>query len=122
MGAYAQFLQPDLAVMYCRIVTVTVEPRLETVEMRNGVSAYWPFLSDHELKLLHDLDFIDESEHRFGPVFIPRTFVLEGDQTIHKVYNGWWFVGRPTVEELRMDLRAVMSKRPDWEYSKNWKL
>ena len=94
MGAYAQFLQPDLAVMYCRIVTVTVEPRLETVEMRNGVSAYWPFLSDHERKLLHDLDFIDESEHRFGPVFIPYTFVLEGDRTIHTVYDGWWFVGR----------------------------
>jgi hypothetical protein len=27
-------------------------------------------------------------------------------------------VGRPTVEELRMDLRALMSRRQDWWYDK----
>ena len=32
--------------------------------------------------------------------------------------NGWWFVGRPTVEELRMDYRALMSRRPEWWYDK----
>jgi hypothetical protein len=31
-------------------------------------------------------------------------------------YNGYWFVGRPTLEELRQDLRAVTKKcRPDWD-------
>jgi len=25
-------------------------------------------------------------------------------------------VGRPTVEEIRMDLRELMSHRPDWVY------
>ncbi len=35
----------------------------------------------------------------------------------YKIYNGWWFVGRPTSEEIRMDLRALMSRRPDWVYS-----
>ena len=113
-------LQADLAVSYYSIVTVTTEPRLETVEMRNGVGALWAFLSDHERKLLHELDLADESEHRFGPVFIPYTFVLEGDRTIHGVYNGWWFVGRPTVEEIRQDMRAIFSKRNDWSYRKDW--
>lgn len=33
-----------------------------------------------------------------------------------KIYNGYWFFGRPTVEELRQDLRAVsMRTRPDWD-------
>ena len=113
-------LQPDLAVSYYGIVTVTTEPRLETVEMRNGVGALWPFLSDHERKLLNELELADESEHRFGPVFIPYTFVLEGDRTIHSVYNGWWFVGKPTVEDIRQDMRVVFSKRDDWEYRKEW--
>ncbi len=120
MANYAMFLQPDLNVSYCRLITVTTEPRLETVEMRNGMGAFWPFLSDHERKLLHELDLADQSEHRFGPVFIPYTFVLDGERTIHKVYNGWWYMGRPTVEELRMDFRAILSQRPDWEYSKDW--
>jgi len=63
----------------------------------------------------------DESEHRFKPVFIPYTFVLDGERTIHKVYNGWWDMGRPAVEELRMDFRAIFSQRPDWEYNKGLK-
>ena len=29
---------------------------------------------------------------------------------------GYWFFGRPTLEELRQDLRAVLRKcRPDWD-------
>jgi hypothetical protein len=27
---------------------------------------------------------------------------------IHRIYHGGWFVGRPTLEELRQDLRAMM--------------
>ena len=35
---------------------------------------------------------------------------------IHKIYSGYWFFGRPTMEELRQDLRAVtMRCRPDWD-------
>ncbi len=120
MTNYAQYLQPELIVSYCKLVTVTTEPRLESVEMRNGVAAFWPFLSDRKRTLLHELQFIDDSEHRFGPVYLPTTFVLDGDLTIFKVYDGWWYVGRPTVEELRMDLRAVMQRRADWAYSKDW--
>jgi hypothetical protein len=51
-------------------------------------------------------------------VAIPYTFVLDRDRTIYKIYNGWWFVGRPTVEEMRMDYRALMFRRPDWRYDK----
>lgn len=35
---------------------------------------------------------------------------------MHRVYYGWYFVGRPTVEELRRDLREVMSERTGWNY------
>jgi peroxiredoxin len=31
-------------------------------------------------------------------------------------YNGYWFFGRPTMEDLRQDLRVVLKKcRPDWD-------
>ncbi len=35
---------------------------------------------------------------------------------IYKIYNGWYFVGRPTNEELRHDLRAIMESRSDYRY------
>ncbi len=120
MTNYAVHLQPELPVNYCKLVTVTTEDRLGSHEMRNAVGAMWPFLSDHERKLVYEFDMADESEHRFGPVFIPYTFVLDSDRTIYKVYMGWWYVGKPTVEELRMDLRALISRRPDWEFTKDW--
>jgi hypothetical protein len=35
---------------------------------------------------------------------------------VFKVYNGYWFWGRPTLEDLRQDLRIVTKKcRPDWD-------
>jgi hypothetical protein len=41
---------------------------------------------------------------------IPQVIVLEPGLVIYKIYNGYWFRGRPTVEELRQDLRAVSKK------------
>lgn len=47
---------------------------------------------------------------------IPHVLVLEPGLVIYKIYNGYWFLGRPTLEDLRQDLRAVTRKcRPDWD-------
>ena len=47
---------------------------------------------------------------------IPHTIVLEPELIVFKIYNGYWYFGRPTIEELRQDLRAVSKKcRPDWD-------
>ena len=46
---------------------------------------------------------------------IPHVVVLEPGLIVHKIYSGYWFFGRPTMEELRQDLRAVTRKCwPDW--------
>jgi hypothetical protein len=43
---------------------------------------------------------------------------LESGLRVYKIYSGYWFFGRPTVEELRLDLRAVLQRcRPDWDIS-----
>ena len=47
---------------------------------------------------------------------IPHVIVLEPGLVIFKIYNGYWFFSRPTIEELRQDLRAVLKKcRADWD-------
>ena len=47
---------------------------------------------------------------------IPYTIVLEPALVVYKIYNRYLFFGRPTMEDLRQDLRAVTSKcRPDWD-------
>jgi hypothetical protein len=49
---------------------------------------------------------------------IPHTLVLKPGLVIHSIYNGYWFWGRPSIEDLRRDLRAVTREiRPDWDLS-----
>jgi hypothetical protein len=49
---------------------------------------------------------------------IPHTLVLKPGLVIHSIYNGYWFWGRPSVEDLWRDLRAATSEiRPDWDLS-----
>jgi hypothetical protein len=53
-----------------------------------------------------DLDIAEYTDPVNNPM-IPHTLVLEPGLIIFKIYNGYWFFGRPTLEELRQDLRAV---------------
>lgn len=76
------------------------------------------FAFDPDRKLLHELEMADTTDPVHGEIYIPYTFILDLDRTICKIYNGWWFVGRPTVEELRLDLRTLMSRRSNWVYSR----
>ena len=49
---------------------------------------------------------------------MPYTFVLEPGLKIFKAYNGYWYWGRPSHDDLRRDLREMFEKiRPDWDIS-----
>ena len=86
-------LYREMEVGYARLVTISTDNMLTTNEYRTGVGAHWTFLSDPGRKVQKDLDIV-----------------------VFTIYNGYWFFGRPTLEELRQDLRAVLRKcRPDWD-------
>ena len=108
-------LHREMEIGYCRLVTITTDNITETNEFRTAVGAHWPFLSDTRRVLQKDLDIAEYTDPGHNPM-IPHTIVLEPDLVIHKIYMGYWFFGRPTVEELRYDLRVILKKcRPDWD-------
>jgi peroxiredoxin len=111
-------LYRELEVGYAHLVTISTDDLKQTNEYRDGVGARWPFLSDPGRIVLKDLDIPEITDTRHNPM-IPHTVVLEPGLVIYKIYNGYWFFGRPTVEDLRQDLRAVMRKcRPDWDITR----
>jgi hypothetical protein len=62
-----------------------------------------------------DLDIQEYTDPVHDPM-IPHTFVLEPGLQIFRIYNGYWYWGRPSVEELRLDLRELLRKiRPDFD-------
>ncbi|MBR0816559.1 redoxin domain-containing protein [Bradyrhizobium liaoningense] len=108
-------LHREMEVGYCRLVTITTDNITQTSEYRSGVGAHWTFLSDSRRIVQKDLDIAEYTDPVHNPM-IPHVIVLEPGLRVHKIYNGYWFFGRPTVEELRQDLRAVsMNCRPDWD-------
>jgi peroxiredoxin len=108
-------LHREMEVAYTRLVTISTDNLTETNENRSGIGAHWPFLSDTRRIVQKDLDIAEYTDPVHNPM-IPHTIVLEPGLVIYKIYDGYWFWGRPTVEELRQDLRVVTRKyRPDWD-------
>jgi len=108
-------MYPQIAVSYTKIVTISTDNLLETNEFRDAVGAQWTFLSDSGRKIQKDLDIQEYTDPHHNPM-IPHTLVLEPGLVIYSIYNGYWFWGRPSAEDLWHDLREVTRKvRPDWD-------
>ena len=108
-------LHREMEVGYCRLVTISTDNITDTNELRTGVGAHWTFLSDPRRIIQKELDIAEYTDPNHNPM-IPHTIVLELGLVIYKIYMGYWFFGRPTVEDLRQDLRMVIRKcRPDWD-------
>jgi peroxiredoxin len=93
---------------------VSVDPSEVQAAFRAGLGARFTFLSDAERRWLDELDLRETTDTVHDP-YLPSAFTLLPDLRIHRAYTGYWFWGRPTMEELRQDMRAItMAIRPDW--------
>jgi peroxiredoxin len=111
------FFYPKISVAYTKIATISTDDHHTSQEFRASVGAQWPFLSDPERKVQKDLDNQEYTDPQNNPM-IPHTLVLKPGLVIYRIYNGYWFWGRPSVFDLWHDLRALMSEdRPDWDLS-----
>lgn len=108
-------LQDELEVAYSRLVVVSVDPPEVQAAFRAGLGARFLFLSDAERRYLDTLGLRETTDTVHDP-YRPAAFTLYPDLRVHRAYNGYWYWGRPTLEELRQDLRAISAAiRPDWE-------
>jgi peroxiredoxin len=107
--------QAKFTVGYTKIATISTDDHHTGQEFRNSVGATWPFLSDPGRTIQRDLDIQEYTDPEHDPM-IPHTIVLRAGLVIHRIYNGYWFWGRPSIYDLWRDLRDVFSTdRPDWD-------
>jgi peroxiredoxin len=108
---------PKIAVAYTQIATISTDDHHTIQEFRASVGAQWPFLSDPRRIVQKDLEIEEYTDPENNPM-IPHTLVLKPGLMIHRIDNGYWFWGRPSIANLWNDLRAVTSEvRPDWDLS-----
>jgi hypothetical protein len=81
------------------------------------LAAEWPFLADSGRIVQRDLEIAEYTDPAHDQM-LPHTIVCEPGLIVYRMYDGYWFFGRPAVEELRHDLRAVLMKHHwDWDLS-----
>ena len=99
-------LQDEFEVAYTRIVVVSIDAPEVQAAFRAGLGARFVFLSDADRRWLTQLDLLEDSDTVHRP-YRPTAFTLHPDLTIHAAYDGYWYWGRPTMEDLRQDMRAI---------------
>ena len=72
-----------------------------------GLGAKFPFLSDEDRALTNLLGISESTDPLHGPLPVPFTFAMTADLTIRRIFNGWYFVGRPTPQDLRQTAREL---------------
>ena len=105
----------QLIVGFTHLVAITTDDWHTANNMRQQLGAHFPFLLDEERKVQQDLDIKEYTDPEHD-VMIPHTIVLKPDLVIQKVYNGYYYWGRPSMAELHQDLReATREVREDWD-------
>ena len=86
---------------------------------RTGLGATFPFLSDKDKTAIEQLDIVNISKGHDnvpgrGAIAIPYSFSLMPDFAVHNIYNGYWFFGRPTVDQdnNKVKLSAISKGQP----------
>ena len=106
--------EKELAVAYTRVIAICTDAWRENAALRIGIGANFAILSDADRVAQKEMG-LHETTSR-NNVELPRDYILYPDLTIYKVYNGYYFWGRATNEDLRQDFRALSSKvRKDWD-------
>jgi peroxiredoxin len=107
-------LQEDAEVAYARILSISVDPPAVSAAFRAGLGARWTFLSDPERDVQTELRLRETTDTLNDP-YVPAVVVISPDLWIHATYNGYWYWGRPTRDELVSHLREISRLlRPDW--------
>ena len=99
-------LQDEFEVAYARIVVVSIDAPEVQSAFRAGLGARFEFLSDVDRGWLDRLGLLERTDTLHRP-YRPTAYTLHPDLTIHRVYDGYWYWGRPTAEDLRQDMRAI---------------
>src|SRR6266542_6453619 len=95
--------QDEVEVAYARIISISVDPPAVAAAFRAGLGVRWTFLCDPERTVQAQLGLRETTDTVNHP-YAPAVFKLFPDLTIHHGFDGYWFWGRPTIEELRGDM------------------
>ncbi len=113
-------MQEEIQCEYGRIAAVSTDSPDVNGAFRAGLGARFPFLSDESREVAGSLDLLELTDARHRP-FLPFTFALDSRLRIERIWDGFWYWGNPTPEELRQALRSITRReQPTYEAQAVW--
>lgn len=113
-------MQDEIEREYGRIVVVTIDAPYVNGAFRAGLGADFPFLSDEERVVAEDLDIVELTDEKHRP-YLPLTFIVDSRLVIRRSWNGFWYWGNPTPDEIRITLREITrDEQPSFDAVAVW--
>jgi peroxiredoxin len=97
-------------VAFTDVVSILPNDLHDVSRLKISTGARWTFLSDAGLELQRHFDINEYTDTHHAHAAVPHTLIVSPGLVIEKVYVGYWFWGRPTMEQLWQDLGDVLRR------------
>jgi peroxiredoxin len=94
-------------VAFTELVTVLPNDLHDVFRMRIATGAHWPYLADPDGMVQEAFDINEYTDPHHDLAMVPHTVILSPGLRIEKVYVGYWFWGRPSPQQLWVDLQEI---------------
>jgi hypothetical protein len=79
----------------------------DVLKLKISTGAHWTFLADEDLEVQRYFDINEYTDAHHDNAGVPHTLILSPGLKVEKVYVGYWFWGRPSPEQLWLDLQEL---------------
>jgi peroxiredoxin len=100
------------SVAFTQLVTVLPNGLHDVDKLKLSTGAHWTFLADEDLEVQRHFG-IDEYTDGHHDATVPHTVLLSPGLKVEKVHVGYWFWGRPSPEQLWLELQEVTKRVKD---------
>jgi peroxiredoxin len=97
------------AVAFTELVSILPSNLHDVSRLKISTGASWTFLGDDELAVQKHFDINEYTDTHHDYAAVPHTLILSPGLRIEHVYVGYWFWGRPSMDQLWTDLGAVFA-------------
>ena len=95
------------AVAFTELVSILPNGLHDVYKLKISTGARWTFLADEDLEVQSHFDISEYTDTHHDNAGVPHTLILSPGLKLEKVYVGYWFWGRPSPEQLWLDLQEL---------------
>jgi peroxiredoxin len=95
------------AVAFTELVSILPNGLHDVYKLKISTGARWAFLADEDLEVQRYFDINEYTDPHHDNAGVPHTLILSPGLKVEKVYVGYWFWGRPSPEQLWLDLQEL---------------